>query len=117
MLASYPSNSHGVTLLTALKSNRVVTFGERRRIAMVRFRCPSSFGRSSPTISRKAVGAWATFQPLIPRGGTIRIVDAHRDGKRFVVRAKEKLTAFFELESAIRSSNGHDRAAVTRLAA
>jgi hypothetical protein len=29
-------------------------------------------------------------------------VDAHRgDGKRFVVRADEKLTAFLELESAI----------------
>jgi hypothetical protein len=29
-------------------------------------------------------------------------VDAHRnDGKRFVVRANEKLTAFLELESAI----------------
>jgi hypothetical protein len=28
-------------------------------------------------------------------------VDAHRDGKRFVVRADEKLDAFVELESAI----------------
>jgi hypothetical protein len=34
---------------------------------------------------------------------TIWIVDAHRDGKRFVVRADEKLTAFLELEAAIRS--------------
>jgi len=34
---------------------------------------------------------------------TIWIVDAHRgDGKRFVVRADEKLTAFLELEAAIR---------------
>jgi hypothetical protein len=32
---------------------------------------------------------------------TIWIVDAHRDGKRFVVRADEKLTAFLELESVI----------------
>jgi hypothetical protein len=32
----------------------------------------------------------------------IWIVDAHRgDGKRFVVHAEEKLTAFLELESAI----------------
>jgi hypothetical protein len=30
----------------------------------------------------------------------------------FVVRADEKLTAFVELERAIRSSNGHDCAAV-----
>jgi hypothetical protein len=31
---------------------------------------------------------------------TIRIVDAHRDGKRFIVHADEILTAFLELESA-----------------
>jgi hypothetical protein len=37
-------------------------------------------------------------------GQTIWIADAHRgDGRRFVVRADEKLTAFLELESAIRS--------------
>jgi hypothetical protein len=36
---------------------------------------------------------------------TIWIVDAHCDGKRFVVRADEKLTAFLELESAIRVGN------------
>ena len=34
---------------------------------------------------------------------TIWIVDAHRDdGKRFVVRADEKLTAFLEPEAAVR---------------
>jgi len=34
------------------------------------------------------------------RGRTIWIADAHRDdGKRFVVRADEKLTPFLELES------------------
>jgi hypothetical protein len=37
-------------------------------------------------------------------GQTIWIADAHRDdGKRFVVRAEEKLTAFVELESVIRT--------------
>jgi hypothetical protein len=36
-------------------------------------------------------------------GQMIWIADAHRDdGKRFVVRADEKLTAFVELESAVR---------------
>jgi hypothetical protein len=36
------------------------------------------------------------------RGRTIWIADAHRgDGKRFVVHADEKLTAFVELEAAI----------------
>jgi hypothetical protein len=35
-------------------------------------------------------------------GRTIWIADAHRgEGKRFVVRADEKLTAFVEVESAI----------------
>ena len=37
-------------------------------------------------------------------GRTIWIADAHRgDGKRFGVRADEKLTAFIELEAAIRA--------------
>ena len=41
---------------------------------------------------------------LDSQGRTIWITDAHRDdGKRFVVRADEKLTAFPELESAIRA--------------
>jgi hypothetical protein len=35
------------------------------------------------------------------QGRTIWIVDAHRDGQRFIVRADEKLTAFLELEAAI----------------
>ena len=39
---------------------------------------------------------------LDSEGRTIWIADAHRDdGKRFVVRADEKLTAFVELESAV----------------
>jgi hypothetical protein len=40
---------------------------------------------------------------VILRGRTIWIAHAHRDdGKRFVVRADEKLTAFLELEAATR---------------
>jgi hypothetical protein len=36
---------------------------------------------------------------------TIWIVDAHRDdGKRFVARADEKLTAFVELEATCRAA-------------
>ena len=39
---------------------------------------------------------------------TIWVVDAHRDdGKRFIVRADEKLTTFMELESAIGRAKGH----------
>ena len=40
-------------------------------------------------------------QRLISNGQTIWIADAHRDGKRFVVRAEEIPTAFLELERAI----------------
>jgi hypothetical protein len=37
-------------------------------------------------------------------GQTIFVADAHRgDGKRYVVHADEKLTAFVELESAVRT--------------
>jgi hypothetical protein len=40
---------------------------------------------------------------MVAHGRTIFVIDAQRDdGKRFVVRADEKLTAFAELESAIR---------------
>jgi hypothetical protein len=35
-------------------------------------------------------------------GRTIWIADAHRDGKRFIVRADDKLPAVIKLESAIR---------------
>jgi hypothetical protein len=38
-------------------------------------------------------------------GRTIWIADAHRgDGKRFILRADEMLTAFLELEAAIRAA-------------
>jgi len=39
---------------------------------------------------------------MVARGRTIFVANAHRDdGKPFVVRADEKLTAFIELDSAI----------------
>jgi hypothetical protein len=51
-------------------------------------------------------GGWSygCVSAIDSNGRTIWIADAHRDnGKRFVVRADEKLTAFVELESAIRA--------------
>ena len=39
--------------------------------------------------------------PTCPWVRTLWIADAHRDGKRFIVRADEKLTAFLELESTV----------------
>src|SRR6266487_4344156 len=57
-------------------------------------------GKSSLTISTKPNG-WRSVSAVDPCGRTIWIVDAHRnDGKRFVVHADEKLTAFAQLELA-----------------
>jgi hypothetical protein len=51
----------------------------------------------------KAGWSWGYVSALDRNGRTIWIADAHRDdGKRYIVRANEKLTAFLELESVIR---------------
>jgi hypothetical protein len=52
----------------------------------------------------KAGWSWGCVSALDCNGRTIWIVDAHRDGKRLVVHADEKLTAFLELETAIRAA-------------
>ena len=53
----------------------------------------------------KAGWSWGCVSAIDSNGRTIWIADAHRgDGKRFVVHADEKLTAFMKLESAIRSA-------------
>ena len=50
----------------------------------------------------KAGWSWGCVSAIYSNGQTIWIADAHRDdGKRFIVHAEEKLTAFLELESAI----------------
>jgi hypothetical protein len=50
---------------------------------------------------KKAGWSLGWLSAIDSEGRTIWIADAHRgDGKRFVVRADEKLTAFVELESA-----------------
>ena len=52
----------------------------------------------------KAGWSWGCVSAINFNGRTIWIADAHRsDGKRFVVHAGGKLTAFLELESAIRA--------------
>jgi hypothetical protein len=48
----------------------------------------------------KAGWSWGCVSAIDSKGQTIWIADAYRDdGKRFVVRADEKLTTFLELES------------------
>jgi hypothetical protein len=50
--------------------------------------------------------SWGCVSAIDLCGRTIWIADAHRDnGKRFVVHAGEKLTAFLELERATRESS------------
>jgi hypothetical protein len=52
----------------------------------------------------KAGWSWGCVSAIDSNGRTIWIADAHRnDGKRFVVHADETLTAFVEVESAIRA--------------
>jgi hypothetical protein len=54
----------------------------------------------------KAGWSWGCVSAIDSNGRTIFIADAHRgDGKRFVVRADEKLTPFLELESANSASD------------
>ena len=57
----------------------------------------------------KAGWSWGCASTLDSNARTIWIADAHRDGKRFVVRADEKLTAFVELKSAIGASEALSR--------
>jgi hypothetical protein len=48
---------------------------------------------------------WGCVSAIDSNGRTVWIAGAHRDdGKRFVAHADEKLTAFLELEAAIRAS-------------
>jgi hypothetical protein len=93
--------------------------GKERATAKLVKRSPAYLGPSQPQDSPRGV-YWlgnlliAARQPsrtswrldwvsaMDSRGRTIWLVDAQRgDGKRFVVRADEKLTAFVELERAI----------------
>jgi hypothetical protein len=45
--------------------------------------------------------SWGCVSALDAQGRTIWIADAHGYGKRFIVRADKKLTAFLELQSAV----------------
>jgi hypothetical protein len=48
---------------------------------------------------KKAGWSLGWVSAMDPKGGTVWIVDGHRDnGKRYVVRSDELLTAFLELE-------------------
>jgi hypothetical protein len=60
----------------------------------------------------KAGCSWRFVSVIDCEGRTIRIADAHRaDGNRLIVRTDEKLTAFLELERAVRACGGFGQAA------
>ena len=66
--------------------------------------------RAVVSLLSKAGWSWGCVSAIDSNGRTIWIADAHRDdGKRFVVRADEKLSAFVEIESAIRPYRRHPR--------
>jgi len=86
-------------------------------VPLLRTRCPADFrhfcndlacdaenrfSRKLPAESEQGrMGIGAGVSAIDSNGRTIWIADAHRgDGKRFVVRGDEKLTAFLELEIA-----------------
>jgi hypothetical protein len=53
----------------------------------------------------KAGWSWGCVSAIDFNGRTFWVAAAHRDdGKRFVVRADEKVTAFVELEAAVRAT-------------
>jgi hypothetical protein len=56
----------------------------------------------------KAGWSWGCASGVDSNGQTAFVADAHRgDGKRFVARTDEKLTAFIELETAIQRVESH----------
>jgi hypothetical protein len=66
-------------------------------VEIVSFSCWQAFCADNLS---KAGWSWGCVSAVDCEGRTIWIADAHRDdGKRFVVQADEKLTAFLELES------------------
>jgi hypothetical protein len=53
---------------------------------------------------RKASWSWGCVSAIDSNGRTIFVVDAHRnDGRRFILHADEKLSAFVELQFAVRA--------------
>jgi len=84
----------------------VLTLPFRRLIDTRAWGCPTQAMEIIADNLSKAGFSWGCVSAIDSNGRTIWIADAHRDdGKRFVVRADEKLTAFVELEAAIRSSS------------
>jgi hypothetical protein len=73
--------------------------GERREVCRVKY-----WEIIADKLS-KAGWSWGCVSAVESYGEPIFVAEAHRDDAgRFVVRADEKLTAFIELEAAVRAS-------------
>jgi hypothetical protein len=69
-----------------------------------RIRCVKRYWEIIADNLSKAGWSWGCIATVDRKGRTIFVADAHRDdGKRFVVHADDTLTAFVELETAIRT--------------
>jgi hypothetical protein len=89
-------------LARILRKRRIIFCRPPSSLGLVMLRIGwSLLCKNCPMQSSVGVGGYVSV--LDSEGRTIWIADAHRDGKRFVVRAEEMLTAFMELETAIRA--------------
>jgi hypothetical protein len=78
-----------------------LAYGEQKRQNAARVK--RSWEIIADNLSR-AGWSWGCVSAVDSEGRTIWIADAHRDGKRFIVRADEKLSAFLELQRVTRES-------------
>jgi hypothetical protein len=83
-----------------------IVYPSRRAFKVAKFsssKQPGRYGLVAELYFHDEAGwSWGLTSAIDSNGRTIWIADAHRDdGKRFIVRADEKLTAFVELEMAV----------------
>jgi hypothetical protein len=99
-MAREPPDQHKTVCIISGLYLGIGLFGSNFCLAYARARASGRTGQ--PAIAdnlSKAGWSWGCVSAVDRDGRTIWIADAHRgDGKRFVVRADEKLTAFVELE-------------------
>ena len=95
-----------ITLITFIPANMSCELAE----LITRWKCEKRKCKTFRLLHHRVIELTGTnhsfswVSAVDSQGGTIWIVDAHRgDGKRFVVRADEKLTAFLKLETAVRA--------------
>ena len=108
--AMFGENSRAISTLTSCYKRPMAAFSQcplrRPFLGSIRSGTLCAAIPLSKNSARKSSREPARFRSTVDSNGrTIWIADAHRgDGKRFIVRADEKLTAFLELVAATRST-------------